>query len=307
MVAAPVRWDEACFSIPAVRAIVSTGLATGVLCVEEQVDLWKTVPGLAVVGFPEREKVKGVAGQVAGNWEAAIVWEAGVAAEACVKAGIAKRVGPEGRELWKIVTDAVRTGGEPAPAEHRVRFYLSVVEKLGMKTDRAEFFAPAFGGGGNGKVLLCPDSDFGETFEWGLERWVELGKELLRGGNAVTVGVLEGGRELGTRLAANLGSAIPVVEVDPSAEMVGIFAGFEGVVAADGSLPHLAAHAGAKCVTLFGPGAAPLRRPLGRRNGFVKRDVECSPCYLKKCPMDLRCQKELPVERVMAVVRSVLG
>src|SRR5690606_23585748 len=78
------------------------------------------------------------------------------------------------------------------------------------------------------------------------------------------------------------------------------------VISAEGSLPHVAAFAGATCVTLFGPGDPAWRRPLGRQHGIARRHVECAPCFLKKCPMDLRCQEELTVERVMDAVRATL-
>jgi ADP-heptose:LPS heptosyltransferase len=78
------------------------------------------------------------------------------------------------------------------------------------------------------------------------------------------------------------------------------------VVAADGSLPHLAAHVGSTCVTLFGPNDPAWKRPLGKRHAVVRRHVECAPCLLAKCPMDLRCQKELEAERVWIALRGKL-
>jgi len=71
------------------------------------------------------------------------------------------------------------------------------------------------------------------------------------------------------------------------------------LVAADGSLGHLGALVGTTCLTLFGPGNPVSRRPLGRRHSIARRHVECSPCMLTKCPMDLRCQNELLVDAVL--------
>jgi ADP-heptose:LPS heptosyltransferase len=86
-----------------------------------------------------------------------------------------------------------------------------------------------------------------------------------------------------------------------------MLAGYRLVIAADGSLPHLAAHAGATCVTLFGPNDPVWKRPLGRRHTVVCRHVECTPCLLGKCPLDMRCQRELATDRVWAAVRKQLG
>jgi hypothetical protein len=35
--------------------------------------------------------------------------------------------------------------------------------------------------------------------------------------------------------------------------------------------------------------------------------VECAPCLLAKCPMDMRCQNELSVDRVWSVIQEKLG
>jgi ADP-heptose:LPS heptosyltransferase len=79
------------------------------------------------------------------------------------------------------------------------------------------------------------------------------------------------------------------------------------VIATDASLPHLASHLGGTCVTLFGPNDPAWKRPLGRRHVIVRRHVECAPCLLAKCPMDLRCQLELLHDRVWQAICGKLG
>ncbi len=306
LIAAPSRWDEACFAIPAVRALAASGLKVGVLCEEPQQELWQSLSGIEVVGFPPKAKAKVVAAEIAGNWDAAILWEAGVAAEACVRAKIPRLIGLPSKELKSLLTDPVTVAKPPAPVEHRVQYYLSVVGALGIATAQPEFFAPAFAEIDTAPrtVLLSPDSDFGKTYEWLADRWLDLGKTLMADGLKLTVAGIPGGRNLGKSLAIALGDGIRFVEAEPLAGMMELLAVHETVISAESSLPHVAAHAGATCVTLFGPGEPLLRRPLGRRNGIARRHVECSPCFLTKCPMDLRCQNDLTVERVLAVVRE---
>ena len=58
LVAAPGRWDEACFAVPALRALIASGLGVGVLCREEQQEFWRTLDGLQVCAFPSKAKAK---------------------------------------------------------------------------------------------------------------------------------------------------------------------------------------------------------------------------------------------------------
>lgn len=307
MVAAPERWDEACFAVPAVRALVASGLATGTLCAEAQRDFWLTVAGLTVIDFPVKTKAKAVAAKLSGNWQASLAWETGLAAEAFKLAGIPRRLGPGERKLKNLLTHPLSFSA--GPLDHRVRHYLAAVGELGIETGRAEFFAPAVLGIEplEGAVLLCPGSDFGPNHEWPVERWVEIAGRLMETGRRVTVASVDGGRGLGKILAGRLGENAEFLHATPLAGALQLLAPHDLVIAADGSLPHLAAHAGATCVTLFGPNDPAWKRPLGRRHAVVRRHVECAPCLLPKCPLDLRCQNELETERVWQAISRVLS
>ncbi|MCX8495315.1 MAG: hypothetical protein ORN51_03940 [Akkermansiaceae bacterium] len=307
LVAAPERWDEACFAVPAVRALMAAGMAVGVVCPADQRGFWESLNGLAVMDFLLNSKPKVVAAGVSGTWEASLAWDTGVAAEVFKIAGISRRLGIAERKLSKLLTHPleVRVG----PLEHRVRHYLAAVELLGIDTERAEFFMPADLGIHriDGSVLLCPGSDFGPSHEWEIERWVELGLKLLDTGKSVSVAVEGGGRGLGQMLAARLGDGVEILSWSLGGDAWPLLANYAVVIAADGSLPHLAAHAGATCVTLFGPNDPAWKRPLGRRHAVVRRHVECAPCLLAKCPLDRRCQVELETERVWRAVADKLG
>lgn len=305
LVAAPERWDEACFAVPAVRALMASGLGTGVLCRDEQQEFWQTVAGLEVRAFPARAKTKAVAAAIRDCWQAALVWQPGFAAEAVKLAGVPRRLGPPEHKLNKLLTQPLQVAEQPL--EHRVRYYLAAVEEMGIHTHNPEFFASADLGVERiaEAVLICPDSDFGPSHEWLLERWLEIANDLLYHGRRVAVAGLAGHRGWGQALANHLGEGVDFFQVGALAGVLPMLAGFGMVVAADGSLPHLAAHAGATCVTLFGPNDPLWKRPLGKRHAVVSRHVECAPCLRAKCPLDLRCQRELETARVWAGMVAV--
>lgn len=306
LVAAPERWDEACFAVPALRAMVASGLGVGVLCGEGQREFWETIEDLVVIPFPPKAKAKAVGGEIRGNWQAALAWEFGFAAEVFKIAGIPRRLGQEERKLKKLLTHPLAFS--VGPLEHRVRYYLSAVEALGIETAKPEFFAAAAMGiePVAGAVLLCPGSDFGPSHEWSIARWVEIGQTLIESGRRVTVASVDGGRGLGKILAENLGEGVEFFHAAPLAGALPLLAVHQIVIAADGSLPHLAAHAGSTCVVLFGPNDPAWKRPLGKRHGIVRRHVECAPCLLPKCPLDMRCQNELETDRVWQAVQEKL-
>lgn len=300
----PERWDEACFAVPAVRALEMAGLLGGLVLREEQVEFWRTVSRLPQVVFSEKTGVGKLADELRGRWEASLVWEDGMAAKAFAKAKIAKRLGVEKTVPAKWLTHPLDVS--EGATEHRVRLYLKTCERMGVAVDKAEFFVPADLGipPERGTVLLCPGSDFGVSHEWSLDRWQEVGEALRAAGRRITVAGVVGGRGLGKMLAERLGAGTGFFHAEPLAGALPLLAVHELTVAADGSLPHLAAHAGSTCVTLFGPNDVAWKRPLGKRHKVVGRHVECAPCLSAKCLLDGRCQTELEVARVLAAIRE---
>ena len=301
LVAAPGRWDEACFMVPALRALIASGLKMGVLCPADHREFWETLPGITVIECPA--KARALAPQIAGKWQASLVWELGLAADAMELAKIPRRLGPVAARLKKRITHAL--DAKVGPLEHRVRFFLSAVAEMGVETGKAEFFLPAELGIDpvRNAVLLSPESDFGPSHEWSLDGWLEIGRRLIEGGARVTVAGVDGKKTgVADTLVRELGEGVEFFRASPLGGALPVFAVHGLVVAADGSLSHLAAHAGATCVTLFGPNDPQWKRPLGKRHAVVRRHVECAPCLMGKCPLDSRCQRELDVERVWAAV-----
>ena len=141
LIAAPERWDEACFAVPAIRALMASGLGVGVICRDGQKEFWDTLPGLEVLSFPAKTKAKAAAAEIKGSWQAALLWETGFAADAAKLAAIPRRLGPNEKTLSKQLTHPLTSAEKPL--DHRVRFYLSAIEETGVNTLDPEFFAPA--------------------------------------------------------------------------------------------------------------------------------------------------------------------
>jgi len=68
---------------------------------------------------------------------------------------------------------------------------------------------------------------------------------------------------------------------------------------------HMAAAMGCPVVALFGPTAPWRTGPYGKGHKVIRADVECSPCFKKRCD-HMTCMKEISVERVFEGVKEVL-
>src|SRR5256714_13725108 len=69
---------------------------------------------------------------------------------------------------------------------------------------------------------------------------------------------------------------------------------------------HLAALVGVPTVAIFGSTEPRLTGPLGDSHLVLRHQVECSPCFLRTCPIDFRCMKAVTVQEVVAAVSAQL-
>src|SRR4029077_15654610 len=72
-----------------------------------------------------------------------------------------------------------------------------------------------------------------------------------------------------------------------------------------GTMP-LAAVVGVPVLAVFGSTEPALTRPLGNGHVIFRHHVECSPCFLRECPIDFRCMKAVSVPEVVDAVMSIL-
>ncbi|MFQ5735702.1 MAG: lipopolysaccharide heptosyltransferase II [Thermodesulfobacteriota bacterium] len=77
------------------------------------------------------------------------------------------------------------------------------------------------------------------------------------------------------------------------------------VVTVDSGPMHLAAAVGTRVVALFGPTAPWRTGPYGKGHVIVRKGLECSPCFSKKCA-DPRCMKDITVDDVLGAMEPLL-
>jgi ADP-heptose:LPS heptosyltransferase len=60
-------------------------------------------------------------------------------------------------------------------------------------------------------------------------------------------------------------------------------------------------------IAIFGSTEPRLTGPLGNGQIILRHHVECSPCFLRECPIDFRCMKAVSAGEVADAVRSILA
>ena len=85
-------------------------------------------------------------------------------------------------------------------------------------------------------------------------------------------------------------------------EAVGIIGKAKVAVGPDTGLMHIAAAVGTPVVSLWGATSPYRTGPYGFEELVIQGRADCSPCYLKRCPIGRVCMRSIDVEEIMAKI-----
>jgi heptosyltransferase-2 len=110
-------------------------------------------------------------------------------------------------------------------------------------------------------------------------------------------------------MAARIAGAMKAKPVDlvgatNTAELPALLAACQLFIGNDSGAMHVAGAVGLPVVGIFGPTDEHGTRPVTPRFTLVRQAVECSPCFLRTCPIDHRCMTRISVDQVFAAAQA---
>jgi heptosyltransferase-2 len=158
-------------------------------------------------------------------------------------------------------------------------------------------------------VVLAPGATYGSAKCWLPERYAQLADRLVETYNAaVLLCGTPAERELGDAITARMRTQpISLIGATTVEEFLALLPAADLFIGNDSGAMHLAAGVGVPQVVIFGPTDESGTGPLNPRARLVKHPVSCSPCFLRRCPIDHRCMMRVSVQDVWQAVEAELG
>jgi lipopolysaccharide heptosyltransferase I len=193
---------------------------------------------------------------------------------------------------------------------HAVDRYLAVSDALGCGRGPVNFSLPVkeddrmtvramLNGASEDYAVLVPGTNW-PTKRWPAEHFAAL-VEPLRERLGLRA-VVAGGKDV-SAIAAQIPGALDLTGRTNLRELVALLDGAALVIANDSGPMHIAAALDRPLVTMFGPTNPVRTGPYGRMDSVVRLDIECSPCYSRRCS-HTSCLKWLSVEMVLDVAEK---
>ncbi|MEI6350811.1 MAG: glycosyltransferase family 9 protein [Verrucomicrobiota bacterium] len=313
---------DAVMTVPAIQAIKRgrPDVRLTILTKAKLAEFWKRVPeGDEVITIEPNDSVFAVARKLRGKFEAAVVLPNSIRSALEVwLAGIPRRAGYAAEWRRKLLNQPFAPSPKktqlPRPARHQVHHYLDLVNWLGANSgdlSEAAFFnnpRPARSGNGVVKLGLCPGAEYGPAKRWLPERFAEVARTVAQQVPCewLLFGVA-GDAAVGETISHQLdGKCTNLIGKTNLAELMDRISECELLLTNDTGTMHLAAFLGVPVVAIFGSTEPRLTAPLGPGHRVLRHQVECSPCFLRECPLDFRCMNAVTAQETVAAVLGMV-
>ncbi len=307
---------DAVMSVPAVRAIKNgrPDVHVTIAAPVKVAAMWKLIPEVdAIIPLPEGSLFSVVSllkQQV--PFDVAIVFPNSlrVAFEMWLS-GIPRRVGYRGHWRSWLINQIVREGRKPRPPEHHSLRFLRIARECGAETSNIEGRDPNQTSNIEHrtlKIALCPGAEYGPAKRWLPERFAEAASQITAQLSAQWI--LFGTKNdaaVGEQIAAAIGDhCVNRIGQTTLDQLIEELRKCSLLLTNDTGTMHLAALLGVPVVAVFGSTEPRLTGPLGNGHTVLRHHVECSPCFLRECPIDFRCMKAISTDEVAGAVLSML-
>jgi heptosyltransferase-2 len=307
---------DAVMSVSAVRAIKNgrPDVHVTIAAPDKIAPMWKLIPEVdAIIPLPDASLLS-VVRQLRQQmpFDVAILFPNSlrVALETWLSR-IPQRVGYRGHWRSWFVNQIVREPRKPGPAEHHLLRFLRIARDCGAETSDIE--VPNLNQTSNLKpqtlLGLCPGAEYGPAKRWLPERFAEAAAKITAQASAqwILLGT-KNDAAVGEQIAAAIGDhCVNRIGQTTLEQLIDELRQCRLILTNDTGTMHLAALLGVPVVAVFGSTEPRLTGPLGNRHIVLRHHVECSPCFLRECPIDFRCMKAVSADEVTDAVLSLLA
>lgn len=157
-------------------------------------------------------------------------------------------------------------------------------------------------------IALGTGSTNSRAKRWGADNYAKLNDMLHNelGVNVVLAGTADDAEIADEVQRLSQSQAIDLTGKTDLADAAAILSVVDLLVSNDMGLAHIAPAVGTKTAVIFGPTNPVTTRPFSYNAVVVRKEVECSPCMLRDCPIDHRCMTRISVNEVFNVCRELL-
>jgi heptosyltransferase II len=243
------------------------------------------------------------------------------------RANIPERIGYARDARSFLLTNAVPVPARGEIPAHEKYYYLELLRRAGWlnsvpdensidliiseekRSNAEEFLSRSGARRGVVRIAFGPGASYGSARCWPPSRFAQLANQLQSQMDSDVI-------LFGTAAESVVSNAISAEMRRPPIDLTGktaiadlpaFLSQCHLFIGNDSGAMHVAASAGLPIVAVFGPTDPLGTAPVTPRCSILQQKPYCSPCFLRRCPTDHRCMKEVTVEMMDHAARSWLA
>jgi heptosyltransferase-2 len=303
---------DAVMSMPAVAALKRgrPDARITVLTPAKLRDLWVAMPEVdEILAIEPHEHIGQVAYKIrTKDYRVAVLFPNSLRAALEAFLGrVPRRVGYPGHARKWLVNQMVPVTGRSGPPKHHAERYLAMVRRAGGSGEATFRYRPPRITESRIIFGVCPGAEYGPAKRWPVEAFRAAMEEVSRHVDChwVVVGVAKDRALAGELIKGFTGSVEDLTGKTSLRELMRRMRYFTALLTNDTGTMHLAAYLGLPSVAVFGSTEPALTSPLGDFHRVLRHQVECSPCFLRNCPLDFRCMQGVKPEQAAEAVLDI--
>ena len=157
-------------------------------------------------------------------------------------------------------------------------------------------------------IGINPGAAYGSAKRWYPERFAKVSSALV---NKYKANIIIFGSQQESGIASEIEnlSGVPVINMAGKTTIRGLMSLIKQCsvfITNDSGPMHIAAALATPVVAIFGSTDPGKTGPMGDGNVVIRKNADCSPCFMRKCPTDLKCMDLITVDDVIAGVDKIL-
>jgi heptosyltransferase-2 len=243
------------------------------------------------------------------------------------RVGIPERIGyaRDGRSL--LLTQAIRVPGPREIPPHEQFYYLELLRRAGwIKTlpadtfiqmrvteERRERASQMLASAGVRdhvtRIAIGAGAAYGSAKCWPPSRFAELANRLQSqmDGDVILFGAASEASVSAAIIAEMQRPPIDLTGRTSTADLPALLSQCHAFIGNDSGAMHVAAAVGLPTIAIFGSTDPFGTAPVTPHCVVVREKPFCSPCFLRRCPIDHRCMTSISVDKVLAAAQSALS
>jgi heptosyltransferase II len=241
------------------------------------------------------------------------------------RAGIPERIGYARDARGVLLTKPVSVPWQSEIPPHESHYYLEMLRRAGWLESRNEIgtirlvvsgparevadsaLRRAGARDGAWRCAIAPGASYGAAKCWPPERFALLADRLISECDADVIffGTLAEKEIVAQICSAMKSRAISLAGETSMRDLAAMFSACSAFIGNDSGAMHVAAAAGIPVIGIFGSTDPEGTAPVTQQFTLIREAVSCSPCFLRRCPVDHRCMTRISVDSVFSAAQHI--